>query len=58
MSSFEESIYRDTEKIFSISIPKSSFSKINSFTISFFTLVKEDDKILETYISNEYSRKF
>ena len=58
MSSFEESIYRESEKIFSISIPKSSFSKINSFTISFFTLVKEDDKILETYISNEYSRKF
>ena len=46
-SSFEENIYIKTE-----------FKNINSFTISFFVLVKEDDKLVQTYISNEYTRKF
>lgn len=57
VSSFSESMYMNSERIVGITIPKSEFSKVESFNISFFVIVKENNTISEMYTSNEYTRK-
>ena len=51
-----EEVYHGAEKIISLTIPKSDFKKVESFTVSFTMINEEEGKKTAAYITNEYSK--
>ncbi len=51
-----EEVYHGAEKIISLTIPKSEFKKVESFTVSFTMINEEEGKKTAAYITNEYSK--
>lgn len=58
MSSYSESVYRNSQKAIYIRIPKSKYKKVDKISVSFFLIDKLDDKKQAVYITNEYTREY
>ena len=59
LSGFEEKIYQKSEHTVYLTIPKNDFSKVSSFSVSFFVLNKPNGgKVEYLYYTNEYTKTY